>query len=287
MAHKRVGRGGTITLEATFQEGSGALVDPTTPRVDLIDPVDTEVVTDAVPTQDAVGLYHYDYEVPVDAPLGVWTAHWTGVINGSPVADDDSFEVTEAGVIEFPGVGWPTLEELASYLQTTITEQADIDRAELALELAIGEVQAYTGQRIEYVGDETVTLDGSGSPVVLLPEIPVVEVASVTLDGDVLDASGYTWDAEGILRAGGSWPSPPRTLEVIYSHGYPEIPEAIRSVVLKLAARIYTSGEAVAAVAAGIRSESVGSYSVTYADRSGASLEDADRAALDRYRAEP
>lgn len=95
-----VGQGGTIRLEARFRAGSGELIDPITPLVDILNPSSVAVVTDAVPTRDSTGLYHYDYTVAGDAPLGGWSAHWTGVINSVPVSGDDSFTVVEAGSVD-------------------------------------------------------------------------------------------------------------------------------------------------------------------------------------------
>lgn len=97
-----VGQGGTITLPAVFRlAGTGALVDADPVRVDILNPSNVAVVTDAIPVHDSTGTYHYVYAVPLAAPLGTWTAHWTGVINSSPVAGDDYFDVLLAGSITF------------------------------------------------------------------------------------------------------------------------------------------------------------------------------------------
>ncbi len=145
MSHQTVGRGGAIRLDATFQDGTGAAVDPTTPRLDILDALDVEVVTDAVPTRDAEGLYHYDYDVAVDAPLGVWTAHWTGTINGVPITGDDAFEVAAAGDVDFPpGDSLATLAEFEARIPGGISA-ADEARAQAALDDASALIRAEAG----------------------------------------------------------------------------------------------------------------------------------------------
>lgn len=142
---QRVGQGGTITLDVVFSDGAGTLVDPVAPRVDIINPAAVQVVTDAVPVTDGVGLYHYDYAVDGAAPLGVWTAHWTGTINGVLVGGDDAFEVVAAGEAGFPpGDSLATLEELEARIPGGIPT-ADEARAQAALDDASVLIRAAAG----------------------------------------------------------------------------------------------------------------------------------------------
>lgn len=106
-----VGRGGSITLDVRYQDPTG-LVDPTLPQVDVINPSSVVVVNDAVPTRVSLGIYSYTYAVPANAPLGIWSMRWTGVINTVPVGPvSESFTVVEAGTIEpiAPAPTYPTL----------------------------------------------------------------------------------------------------------------------------------------------------------------------------------
>ena len=96
----KIGRGDTITLTAQFLDGTGAAVDGGTVLVDIIDPSDVEQVTDASPTSNpSTGYYTYDHAVGIADDLGVWTAHWTGTVNGVPVSGDGFFEVVAAGTV--------------------------------------------------------------------------------------------------------------------------------------------------------------------------------------------
>lgn len=119
---ERIGQGGTITLDAFYRDATGAAVTPTSPLVDIIDANGTVLITDDVPT--AIGTGHYEYAYPVDAaaPLGTWTIHWTGTVNGSPLAVDEDFNVVAAGSITTSGndalagpcTEWLTLGDLQS-----------------------------------------------------------------------------------------------------------------------------------------------------------------------------
>lgn len=113
MSHQRVGRGGTIILTGNYRIGgtTGPLVDPTNPRIDILNADDLELVTDAIPTRQSLGTFTYEYTVATDAPLGVWTAHWTGAINNTPVSGDDLFEVMPAGSVSFEEESFATLED--------------------------------------------------------------------------------------------------------------------------------------------------------------------------------
>lgn len=175
-----------------------------------------------------------------------------------------------------------TDDELRQFLND---EDIDTDRAELLLGLASGLVRRYTGQLFDEVTDEALTLDGNGTPVLLLPELPVNDVASVVEDprGDALalaDDTDFEWSEKGILtRLSGCWRRRARWYVVTYSHGYAEIPGDVKGVVLRVAARGITNPE-------GVRQETLGSYSYSYggSDAVGIVLFGPDMRELGSYR---
>lgn len=116
MAHQKVGQGGTIVLPATFQEGDGDLIDPVNPFIDIIDVNNVELVSNAIPVHDGLGQFHYNYVVPLNAPLGLWKGHWSGIINGKLIEADDGFEVVLAGAIEFDETIRPTPAEVKALI---------------------------------------------------------------------------------------------------------------------------------------------------------------------------
>jgi DNA-binding transcriptional ArsR family regulator len=197
-----------------------------------------------------------------------------------------------------------TIAELAAYLELEVSD-LNAAKAELMLELASDLVRDELRQRVDLVEDDVVDFTGTGTAVILLTELPVLEVTSVTLIGegstygtdDALDGvatSSPAWRAElgpdgrrGILRSlGGCWPHG-RIIRVVYSHGYElagsgsggatasDVPGGIRMAVLRSAARGYINPD-------GVSQESVGRASISYRD-AGLVLTDTDRGGLARY----
>lgn len=133
-----IGQGGTITLDAKYQDVNGIATDPVDPRVSILDPMGATVVDLAVPTRVGVGLYQYAYAVAADAPMGAWQARWYGLINSVQVGPvDDGFTVTASGVI-VPGSAsgattcspWATFEDApASITELYAVDPDDVDEA--------------------------------------------------------------------------------------------------------------------------------------------------------------
>lgn len=88
-----VAQGRTIRLPAEFFAGDTP-ADPAGPRVYVLDPNNQPVLIKAVPDRTAPGIYHLDFNVAPNAPLGVWTVRWTAELDGRDVSGEDSFEVT-------------------------------------------------------------------------------------------------------------------------------------------------------------------------------------------------
>ena len=85
-------QGKTIRLPADFVSGDSR-VDPTDPRVEILDPSGSLVVSDAAPHRDGPGQFHYDFDVAQNAPIGVWTARWIAIMEGETLVGEDPFEV--------------------------------------------------------------------------------------------------------------------------------------------------------------------------------------------------
>jgi hypothetical protein len=168
-----------------------------------------------------------------------------------------------------------TVADLEAYLGR---EFDDPTSAELAIDIASDIVRSYVGHSITKILNDTVILDGTGTSILLLPAAPVNGIDLVEIDGDLLETTKYRWSKKGyILRTDGTtWPSTPGSIEVIYNHGYDTVPDAVLGVVLALAGRI-TDGSS------GIKQETIGSYSVTYADPSPV-LRANEQAGLDSFR---
>jgi hypothetical protein len=128
----------------------------------------------------------------------------------------------------------------------------------------------------------TVTLDGTGGDAILLPELPVTNVDSVTVNGGTV--TDYTLNGNGILFRGsvgvnecGTWPAGRQNISVTYDHGYAEVdlPRDVRMVALSIASRLVVQGP--------VKQESVGPVSATYAVNS-TDLTNGEMLILGKYR---
>lgn len=182
-----------------------------------------------------------------------------------------------------------TVAELRTFLDDPTLDE---ERAEFFLQIASGEARGYTGQLFDLVEDDEVILNGRGTRILLLPELPVLAVTEVlegygTVDEAViagpLGASPvYEWDEDGVLERidGGVFRRRRRWYRVTYDHGYEVIPDDVKGVVLRAAGRAFYSPE-------GVRQETLGRYSYTLAgEQAGIGLYAPDRLELDPYRFE-
>lgn len=189
-----------------------------------------------------------------------------------------------------------TRSALAGYLGVDPSE-LNVAQADLMLELASDEVRGYLAQHIAPpVDDDVVELSGSGSPRLLLPELPVLDVSAVvetrgTTDTTLVVDTDYRLELGadsrvGILHRKGSyrrWTT--NKVTVTYSHGYELeegsgggilLPGFIKSRVLAVAARGIVNP-------AQVRQESLGRASATHGgDHPGLTLSTGDKVALDR-----
>lgn len=163
-----------------------------------------------------------------------------------------------------------TAPDLATFLGRSFTFD-DEQRATMLLELVSATVRAEAGQQIT-AGESTVRLPGVFGPVLDLPEMPVVDVSAVTVDGLPLAGTAWRTISRGIARTGtveetagqGStgltaahWGGPTVTIEVTYEHGVDQVPEWLRAVCLSAAGRMFVNPDRV-------RQETLGSYNVSY-----------------------
>lgn len=148
-------------------------------------------------------------------------------------------------------------------LDDTDVDALSEERATLLLEGASSSVLAFCKRSTFAEVEAEVVLDGNGAFELLLPGAPVVALAAVTEDpaGEALDLlDDVEWSADGILRrlSGGRFARRFRWYGVTFTHGYPAIPEAVRNVVLRVAARAVGNPE-------GLATEGVGGYNAGFA----------------------
>lgn len=161
-----------------------------------------------------------------------------------------------------------TPADLASLLQ----QDVDTASATLAIEVSTAVVQAAAAQRIMRATTTDAIVWGGTDTALILPERPVVSVASVSYGGSLLaqgTASG-TWrlTRNGIWRDIG-WTecaAEPSPVTVTWTHGYLATDQEIqlaRGVCLSLARGLFSNPT-------GVTREQIDDYAVAYAEASAA-----------------
>lgn len=179
-----------------------------------------------------------------------------------------------------------TVDELRLFMDDPTLDE---ERSALLLRLAGGEVRAYTGNLFDYVEGEVRILNGTGTTVLLLPEVPVTDVTAlfeaagrsdeVELAGPLDTSPVWEWDEDGVIVRidGGVFARRRRWYSVTNDHGFEVSPDEVKAVVLRMAAGVFDNPD-------GIRQETLGKYSYTVAgDSAGLGLTAADRRLLDPY----
>lgn len=133
-----------------------------------------------------------------------------------------------------------SVADLEAFLAKDFAAGAETIQAQAALDTATAEIKAWTGQTIEQASD-TVVLDPNAAGVVFLPQVPVTAVSAVSVDGTALTvASDVDWYSYGALYRDDNttWGTERQTVSVTYTHGYATIPDDLKRVCVKRAARI-------------------------------------------------
>lgn len=132
----QVARGSTIRLYQEYINASDVLANPANPLVDILDPANTVVVNDAVPTNYGTGLYYYDYTPATNATLGVWRARFFGTFDGFQVFDDVEFEVRAVAFSTYGATFAGVMAHLPHRNVSTATKlsEADVERFIVAVE---------------------------------------------------------------------------------------------------------------------------------------------------------
>jgi hypothetical protein len=165
----------------------------------------------------------------------------------------------------------------------TPTEEA---KAELLLTLATGRMDGELGQSL-VLAETTAEIDGTGTPVLLLPRWPVTAVEQVTVIEDLDEPAetlvaniDYRWSRHGRLRRlRRCWPCIERAVEVIFTAGLDPIPDELKGMNLRLAQGGWDNF-------VGLESERLGDWSAKWATV-GMNFTTDDLATLSRYRVQP
>lgn len=165
-----------------------------------------------------------------------------------------------------------TAFDFATRVGITLTDD-ETARVDALLSAASALIQDEVRQQIALVTDDTLTMTGTTDERIVLPERPVVSVASVAINGQVLaQGTDYYLDADEIVKMGGTtvmtsagldalldWPAsrfsgfgwPNQTLEIVYTHGFDTIPGIVKAICLEAVVRVWVNPGSVARETAG------------------------------------
>lgn len=181
--------GTIVTLRASFKQ-SDVLFDPfSVGPVVIRNAAGAVVATVAVASvvRESLGTYYVTYSIPSGSALGLWTDTWTYVVlsGGTSVSKELSFAVNEACATS-PGDLWQPLTTYASFLDpvTTYTDSELQSAALTAQEI----IEKLCG-RLFVPRAESIDLDGTGKPYLMMPEdrnvLAVSSIYEIT-DGSTL-----------------------------------------------------------------------------------------------------
>jgi len=135
------------------------------------------------------------------------------------------------------------------------------DEAAIVLDWACNAVRTAAEQTFNKVSGETIYLDGTDTDALVLPQLPVTKVSSVsvlsapsngtwTTAGSAdwtLNGSGtlYAVDRAGTALFGACWPKGRQNVSVNYDHGYTTVPADVAGVALAFAHRLVMQGPSI------------------------------------------
>jgi hypothetical protein len=126
---------------------------------------------------------------------------------------------------------------------------------EFAWRAAVSTIRGYCEWHIAPSVTETVTVDGAGDGILLLPTLYLTGLTAVTDDGTVIADSEIQWSQRGAVRRGTQryscyrWTNKYRGIAVTMTHGYTDFPHEVLAVARDMAragdrvgASAFTSG---------------------------------------------
>lgn len=176
-----------------------------------------------------------------------------------------------------PVTGEPTAADVAAYSQGLLAETDS--RTNLLLAGALAAARAYCGWHVIPEVEATVTIDGPGSPLLVLPTLRLVDLTELSEDGTTVDLASVEWSGRGLVRKAtrGCWTGKYRGITAAINHGFATAPD-FNAAVLAAVDRVGAGG-----------GETVGPFKFpdTGSASAGSTFSAAEKAILDLYRLEP
>lgn len=121
-----------------------------------------------------------------------------------------------------PDTGEPNGDDVAVLTQNRLA--AGDPRTTMLLGAALAAARSYCGWHV--IGERTVTmtLDGPGSPLLVLPTLRLTDIAALTEDGQIIDPLTLEWSELGLVykAARARWTRRYRGITATITHGFTE-----------------------------------------------------------------
>lgn len=193
---------------------------------------------------------------------------------------------------------WITAEELGAH---TGAEDLDFNAAvDIYLEAACQAIRDHIDQDVDYMANDIIRLQGSGTKSLTLPQMPVLRIISVNVDDADDDMDPADYEAQGrsqLVRTDGSKWDYWTIVEIVYDHGYVFTPDEVSidppTRILPSIFRIRALEVAAVAMVegmvgvGGVKSETIGRYQYDLqadATQTIATLTEDQMRGLERYR---
>jgi hypothetical protein len=172
-----------------------------------------------------------------------------------------------------------TVEELTDYL-AGVGESVPSNAAQL-IEMVSAVIQALArGQEIELHEDDELLLDGGDDGVLFLPQLPVIEVSTISVGDADLTSEDFVWYPDGRLERvpdGAIWTKGRNNVAVTYSHGLDPVPDDIKLVCLQAIRELAKKSSS------GVSSKTIGKFAVTYTELEVMAVVSEWQPIIDRY----
>lgn len=153
---------------------------------------------------------------------------------------------------------------------------ADDDRTGLLLAAALAAARRYCGWHVTPSRSDTITVDGNGRGLILLPTLHMTALTSLTVDGVDIDLSTVSWATRGVIVRNTAFTPKLAGITAVITHGYDEAPDWELAVL-----------SAVDRSSFGAAREVIGPFQYSVSEGTNSAFSPQEKAVLDLYRLEP
>jgi len=124
----------------------------------------------------------------------------------------------------------PTVDDVELFTAGRLSADAESTAASLAAVVAAA--RRYCGWHVTGEQTDTMTVDGDGGRLLLLPTLRLLDVASIVEDGVDVALDSVTWSTRGVVTKNdyARWTRRSRGVTVTITHGFDDAPDWNRAV---------------------------------------------------------